>query len=484
MSAAARPRSLTTLDPEAWGLDADAGGALRVHGCRLTDLAREHGTPLHVVDAPRLARTARDFAAACAAAYRGPVSVHYAMKCNAVPAVVETIRAAGLRIEVGTEFELALAARLGFAGCETIANGPLKGPRFLRACVAAGVKAVVVDSLAEIEDLAAASAVEGKRVDVLLRVNVDRVPRGTSEESAAASRRSSVFGLDAKGGEVEKALQALRGQPGLCFRGFHVHAGTGIRAPKEHAGALARLPGLVRTARAAGFEVSMVDVGGGYASPTSREFTSFEMCASRARGRAPRLVLRADAPRPADYARAIARAVERAFVGSTLPEVVFEPGRSIAGPNQALLLTVHRVKERPGVGTWLVADGGLSTVTLPTYYEFHEVFLCDDVRRPRDREATIVGPACFGGDVVYRRKRMPEVRPGEVLAVMDAGAYFTGLESSFGFPRVAVAVVDDRGQARLARRRETFEDWLARDVVGAAPLPDRPRLSTGVGGVA
>ena len=154
----------------------------------------------------------------------------------------------------------------------------------------------------------------------------------------------------------------------------------------------------------------------------------------------------------------------RQFAGSALPELLFEPGRCIASAAQLLLLTVHRVKERPGAGRWLIADGGLSTVTLPTFYEYHEILLCNDVFRPAVSRATIIGPACFAGDVVYRNKRMPEIRPGEVIAVMDSGAYFTALESSFGFQRPPVVAVNG-AVCKLVRTRETLEEMSGRDIV-------------------
>ena len=109
-----------------------------------------------------------------------------------------------------------------------------------------------------------------------------------------------------------------------------------------------------------------------------------------------------------------------------------------------------------------MTDGGLGTVSLPTFYECHAVFLADDVRRPRTESVTIAGPVCFASDIVYRNVRMPAARPGEVIAIMDSGAYFIAQESNFGFPRPAVAGVSEVG-ARLLRRRETFEDMTSRD---------------------
>jgi diaminopimelate decarboxylase len=210
--------------------------------------------------------------------------------------------------------------------------------------------------------------------------------------------------------------------------------------------------------------VHIVDVGGGIASMTTREFTSFEMLQYQAIGKLPAQNNGRKEPTIAEFTRAISRAVVEAFPNGELPELIYEPGRCITSPNQFLLLTIHRVKTRAGVGTWLVADGGLSTVTLPTFYESHEVILANDTRRPLTMKGTIIGPACFAGDIIYRNKLLPDIREGEVIAVMDTGAYFTGLESPFGFYRPAIVGVE-QGESHIIRSRETFSESVARDII-------------------
>ena len=113
---------------------------------------------------------------------------------------------------------------------------------------------------------------------------------------------------------------------------------------------------------------------------------------------------------------------------------------------------------------WLITDGGVGTVTMPTYYECHKVFLCNDVFLPRKEYVDIIGPVCFAGDVVYRRIKMPEVYTGDVIAITDSGAYFTSWESSFGFPRTAIVAVSGNNH-RLIRRREIYSDMAQRDVI-------------------
>ncbi|MBF8248058.1 MAG: hypothetical protein HW374_858, partial [Bacteroidetes bacterium] len=303
---------------------------------------------------------------------------------------------------------------------------------------------------------------EGRKVNILLRVNPDYVPREMNQGSATGSRKGCAFGLDLKGGEVEGALQLLRKQQHISFQGFHFHIGTGIRHSRDYSNALRCLPILIREARSAGFRIQVFDVGGGFASMSTKEFTTSEMLLYQWLGKLPSRPVIDRAATFRDFTREISNTLMSYFSLDELPELIYEPGRCIATPNQLLLLTVHHIKERYGVGKWLITDGGLGTVTMPTYYEYHEVFLCNDAHRPRTEKVTIIGPACFAGDVVYRNKWMPEVRPSEVLAVMDTGAYFTALESSFGFPRPAIVFVHD-GESRLVRSRETFEEMIQRD---------------------
>jgi len=111
---------------------------------------------------------------------------------------------------------------------------------------------------------------------------------------------------------------------------------------------------------------------------------------------------------------------------------------------------------------WITTDGGIGTVTMPTFYEYHEMFLCNDVDRPRIEYVNINGPGCFASDMVYRNKYMPEMKTGEILAIMDSGAYFTSWESNFGFPRPAIIAVAD-GKHRILRRRESFQEMIQRD---------------------
>jgi diaminopimelate decarboxylase len=450
--------------PEDWGLHGGRIGELMIGNHGLVGLARKYGTPLHVLHARRLLATALEFLEKSGSSYPGKTAVHYAMKCNSVPGVMELIHSSGLNVEVTTGYELQLARQIGFRPGQIIVNGPGKSVEFLRACLKENVRLIVADSIEELGILESIAEGRGRVTGVLLRVNPGFVPHGMNRGTATASRKGCAFGLDLRGGEVARALQILSSHPHLQFHGFHMHIGTGIRTPSAYGGVLGCLPVLRRLAREAGLDVTILDLGGGFGSPTTRGMTTWEMALYEGFGVLPRQTRRHAMPPLQSFFDTISAAVCKAFGANSLPELIFEPGRCIVSPNQCLLLTVQGVKQRRGIGTWVTADGGLSTVCMPTYYECHEVLLCNDVRRPVAQKVTLNGPACFAGDIIYRNKPMPLLRTGEVLAIMDSGAYFTALESSFGFPRPAIIAVDG-ASVRLMRTRETYDDMMVRDVL-------------------
>lgn len=451
------------LQPSDWGLQTNQQGELMVGMHSTVSLAHKHGTPLHVLNEARLEETARQFAGAASASYPGETAVHYAFKCNALPTVLSAVKRAGLKAEVMTEFELELALAVGFIGEEIIVNGPCKTSSFLDKCLEASVGLLVIDSLDELNVLDHLLQERKQQIDVLLRVNPDYVPKGMNQGSATGSRKGCAFGLDMKGGEMPMAFHLLDTCANIRFAGYHFHIGTGIRRPADYSRALRCLGALKDLAREKGFMVTILDIGGGFASMTTREMTTSEMLFYQGFQRMPAGEVQDETADFSAFTRAISDSIHGVFRQEELPMLIYEPGRCIASPNQILLLTIHRVKERSGAGKWYITDGGLGTVTLPTFYEYHEIYLCNDVNRPLTKKANLIGPACFAGDVVYRNKPLPDIYPGEIIAIMDSGAYFLALESSFGFPRSAVVSVN-ANEEKLIRRRETFSDMTMRDI--------------------
>jgi diaminopimelate decarboxylase len=453
-----------TLKASHWGFCQDEDHALVIGGARAEALARRFGTPLHVIDESGLRRRARDFRRAFESAYPAPVSVHYALKCNNVPAIARMVLEEGLLPEVGTEYEWRLVRELGIPSGRIIVNGPHKGP-LLSEAVREGAGLIVVDGPQELEAIKRCAATLNARPRVLIRVNPNFIPKGMNRASATGSRRHSVFGFDLATDELRKTLEGLPRSSLVDFKGLHCHIGTGIRSAKDYIEPLERLVTCAADATRLGLTVDVLDIGGGFGVPTSRELNTREFLTYQALGRLPKTPRAERFPSPEAFAKTIVQTLRSSFHhhGIPLPRLIVEPGRSITSGAGVLLVTVGSIKSRAGVGTWAITDGGTGTVAFPLHYEYHEVLLCRSVDAPRAETYTMVGPACFSADWIYRNKQMPPLQPGDVLAICDAGAYFTVQESNFGFPRPAIVAVQG-GETRLLRRRETFDDLVSRDL--------------------
>jgi diaminopimelate decarboxylase len=447
-----------------FGFGLSPEGGLEIGRAPTELLAKEFGTPLHVVDEDGVRCRVRRFREAFEGAYAGPVQVHYALKCNSTPGVVRMVLEEGVEPEAGTPYEWALALRLGIPPDRIVVNGPHKGA-LLNAAVREGAGLIVVDGPQELALLETVARAARRTPRVLLRINPDCVPRGMNRASATGSRRGSVFGFDWAAGEVEPAVRRLAAGSALRLAGFHCHVGTGISEPGDYERPARILVDCLVEAQRLGIEADVLDVGGGFGVSTSRELNTSEFLMYQAVGRLPGAPVPERFPAPEAFARRVASAIEIACErrAARLPRLLLEPGRALVSSAGALLVTVGSIKHRPGVGAWAVTDGGAGTVAFPMYYEYHEVLLCRAPCAERTHRYTLVGPACFSADWICRNKPMPGLLPGDVLAVCDAGAYFTVQESNFGFPRPAIVSVRD-GVPRLLRRRETFDDMVARDI--------------------
>jgi diaminopimelate decarboxylase len=452
------------LKAEDWGFSSNDDGELVIGGVRAEALAQEFGTPLHVVDEIGLRRRAYGLRNAFETTYAGPVSAYYAMKCNNTPGIVRMILDEGFRPEVGTAYEWCLARRLGIEPGRIMVNGPNKG-ELLRTAIAEGAGLIVVDGPQELDLIERVCGEFGCNARILIRVNPNAVPKGMNRASATGSRKLSVFGFDFASGEVTEALKRIAGSESLQFQGLHCHVGTGIRRTRDYVRPLEILVGIAAEAARYGLEVHTLDIGGGFGVPTSRELDTLEFLLYQGVGRLPRSPDPKEFPPIDEFAAQVSRTIAEGCrrEGIEVPQLAVEPGRAIVSGAGVLLLGVGAVKRRDGVGTWVITDGAAGTVAFPLYYEYHEVLLCRAVSAPRTERYTIVGPVCFSADWIYRNKRMPQIEPGDVLAVCDAGAYFTVQETNFGFPRPPIVSVNE-GTATLLRRRETFDDMVSRDI--------------------
>jgi diaminopimelate decarboxylase len=380
------------------------------------DLARTFGTPLHVYDLETLAGRA----ARLRAALPDRVDVAYAIKANPSLAVIATLASAGPGADVSSEGELDAALRAGMAPRAIVVTGPGKSDRLLRRAVESGVRAIAVDSPGEVPRVEVAARAAGTRAAVLVRLAQPGQTFGMSWKDALAAARLAV---------ASDHLEPV---------GVHAFAVSSVL----DAGALVRhvqrtVDAAVRLAGAAGFPLALVDVGGGLGIPYRDGEEPLDL-----------------ATLAAGMGDVLAGLATRTDVRET--RILIEPGRYLSGPSGAYLARVVDVKRLDGRHV-AVLDGGINHLLAPALVgRRHRLRLVGST--PLDGRplvpVTITGPLCTSLDVVGRLAEFPEPRPGDLVAVLDTGAYgFTQsmpwFLSHVGPAEVAIA----GGRAELVRDR-------------------------------
>ncbi|MFJ2300115.1 MULTISPECIES: diaminopimelate decarboxylase [Oerskovia] len=476
MSASAGPTTPPAFSPtgtyvpgEPWssGVRRGPDGAVTVGGVDVRELADAQGTPAYVLDEADLRERARSYRRAFEAAFAevgAGVDVYYAGKAFLSVAVARWLHDEGLRIDTATGGELAVALRAGVPGEHIGLHGNNKSDREIARALEAGVGRVIVDSLVEVERVAAAARARGGApAPVMIRVTTGVHAGG--HEYISTAHEDQKFGLSLATpteGEDSPAMVALLtvlSHPELELLGIHSHIGSQILDPSGFEVAARKVLELrAALARRTGFLVPEVDLGGGYGIAYLPGEVALD---------------------PDRIAKDVAASVaaSSADLGTPLPRFSIEPGRAIVGPAGLTLYTVGTVKpvrvSGPGgeaestiVRTYVSIDGGMSDNIRPALYgaDYH----AELANRLSDAEpvlARVVGKHCESGDIVVHDVLLPgDVRAGDLLAVAATGAYGRSMASNYNHvPRPPVVAVAD-GETRVLVRRETEDDLLALDL--------------------
>ncbi|HET7170581.1 MAG TPA: diaminopimelate decarboxylase [Gaiellales bacterium] len=407
-------------------------GRLCVGGTALADLAREHGTPLHVYDEATLRARARAYREALAA-YPGSARAVYACKANATVGLLRVLVQEGMGMDVASEGELAHALAAGAPPEGLVVHGNNKSDDDVRAAVAAGAGLLVVDHLEELDQVDGIAAAEGREQPVLLRATpgIEADTHAKIQTGHAASK----FGMAP--GDLERAIARAAACRHLRLDGLHVHLGSQIRDLGTY---LAAVEWLARFEPAA--RLPVLDLGGGLAIPYTDED---------------------DVPDLDAAVTATATAVAGRF--DPLPELVLEPGRSVVGTCGVTLYTVGAVKRTAAGITYVAVDGGMSDNPRPVLYGArYQAWIADRADAEPDGAYAVAGKHCESGDVLIERAPLPAPRPGDVLVVAATGAYAASMASTYNALPRAAAVLVAAGGARTIVRRETVGDLLALQV--------------------
>ena len=354
--------------------------------------------------------------------------IAYAMKANGNLQILSMLGKMGSGADVVSGGELFRARRAGIPSDRIVFAGVGKTEGEMREAIDAGILMFNVESSMELDRLSRVASSMGKVAPVALRVNPDVDPK--THPYISTGMKKSKFGIP-----VDQALEEYRRAarlPGIRIVGIHQHIGSQLTEISPFRDAFDRMVAFARLLKENGIEVSWLDVGGGLGIRYGNE----------------------NPPTPREVAHEILSRLEGLNVG-----IILEPGRSIVG-NAGILVTEVQYLKETSVKMFYIADAGMNDLIRPSLYgAFHDLWPV--IKKPGNgKKGDLVGPVCETGDFLVQDRELPPVEPGDLLAVMSAGAYGFAMASNYNArPRPAeVLVSGDRFS--VIRARETYEDLI------------------------
>ncbi|MGA8989247.1 MAG: diaminopimelate decarboxylase [Rhodoplanes sp.] len=407
-------------------------GVLHAEAVDLTRLAAAVGTPFYCYSTATLERHYRVFAGAFADV---PSLICYAMKANSNQAVIKTLARLGAGADVVSGGELKRARGAGIPADKIMFSGVGKTADELAAAVDQGILCVNVESEPELDLLSAIAAAKGRAANVSLRVNPDIDAR--THAKIATGKAENKFGIPIS--RAREAYARAAKLPGLRVTGVDMHIGSQITALQPFDDAFALLSDFVRMLRADGHAIEHIDLGGGLGIPYRDDDEQ--------------------PPHPDDYAAVVKRATRE--LGCML---IFEPGRLLVG-NAGILVTRVIYVKRGEAKAFVIVDAAMNDLVRPTLYEAHHAIR--PVREPPAAAprllADIVGPVCESGDFLALDREIVEPAPGDLLAIMSAGAYGAVQAGTYNTRPLVPEVMVNGDEWALVRPRLDVDALIALD---------------------
>ncbi len=417
---------------------------LAIGGCDTVELASEFGTPLLVFDDATLRGMCRGFVDAFGSRYPNS-RILYASKAFVNAGIAKIVAEEGLGLDVVSGGELAVAVAAGSDMSGVYFHGNNKTPQELEYALEVGCGRIVVDSFYELDLLNEIAARRGVTQPILLRLSPSVDPH--THVHTTTGILDSKFGFSIETGDSTDAIRQALAASNLDLLGLHFHLGSPIFELEPYAIAIDTVLTYLAQFIDEGLNMREFSPGGGFAIGYVRDELP---------------------PAIEDYAEVITSAFTRRCedLGFGQPTLLLEPGRSIVGRAGVALYTVGAIKQIPTVRKYVSVDGGMGDNIRPALYgsEYEAVVASRMSDEPREL-VTLAGKYCESGDVLVRDIEMPIIETGDIIAIPSSGAYAPSMASNYNLNgRPAIVVVAD-GEPRLIRRRESFEDMMALDVV-------------------
>ncbi|MCI5592005.1 MAG: diaminopimelate decarboxylase [Ruminococcus sp.] len=418
---------------------------LTIGGADTLELAKKFGTPVIVYDENEIRKNCRAFVSSIEDNYGGNGLVLYASKAFSCKEMYRLVNSENMGVDVVSGGELYTALSTGFPAEKIYFHGNNKKYDEIEYAVDSGVGRIVVDNLTELETLNKIACEKGKKVGIMFRIKpgID----AHTHNFIRTGQIDSKFGLALETGEAMQGVKEALKMEHIELKGLHCHIGSQIFDidPFELA-AQVMLKFMKDIKDETGVVLSELNLGGGFGIK----------------------YLVDDKPQPyTEYMHRVAKTVKASAeeYGLPVPFILIEPGRSVVGAAAVTLYTVGAVKHIPDVRTYVSIDGGMGdNPRYILYQSSYEVVCANKMNEEKTLTATVAGKCCESGDLIQENVKLPQVEPGDTLAVLSTGAYNYSMASNYNrIPRPPVVMVKD-GEARLIIKGESYEDLVRNDI--------------------
>lgn len=413
-------------------------GHLTIGGVDAITLAQEFGTPLVVYDVAQIRRQIQAFKKVFEEENIN-YAVSYASKAFSAIAMYQVCAEEGAHTDVVSAGELYTALKANYPMNWVSFHGNNKSREELEMAVDHHVGKIIIDNFYEIELLSEILEERNAEINVVLRITPGISAH--THEYDQTGQIDSKFGFDLESGQADQALEKVLDNHRMKMLGLHAHIGSQIFELNGFEMAAEKLIDVAASWRDKyQYVAQIINVGGGFGIKYTKQ----------------------DNPlRPEEFVKAIVKTIKAACqkVDLPVPEIDIEPGRSIVGPAGYNLYKVGSSKNVPGLKPYITVDGGMGDNIRPALYQAeYETVLANDPQRPATQEVRIAGKYCESGDILEENAALPDLKPGDILAMLDTGAYGYSMASNYNRnPRPAVVFVEN-GKAKEVIRRESLED--------------------------
>lgn len=426
------------------GLGKDENDTLTLGGVSLEKIAEKYSTPVYVMDEDTIIKNARIYRDAAEKYYDGGALILYASKALSCKYIYKIMNEEGLGADVVSGGELYTALKAGMPSEKIYFHGNNKTDDEIKMGIDSNVGCFVVDNLYELERINSYARSCGKKVNVSFRIKpgID----AHTHEFIMTGQIDSKFGVALETGEAEEIYSKAANMDSINVVGVHCHIGSQIFDFEPFEAAVeTMLDFVVLLNDKYGIHISELNLGGGYGIK----------------------YLSTDNPVPYElFIKKIAEKINSVCDKHSLkkPKLLMEPGRSIVGAAGLTLYTVGCVKNIPGVRNYVSVDGGMGDN--PRYILYGSQYEAMCVKQPDrkpEKPVTIAGKCCESGDIIIKDFPMPELKEGDLIAVLSTGAYNYSMASNYNrIPRPPVVFIKN-GEDKLVVERESYEDLIKND---------------------